>query len=183
MQLGRKTNQEGSHRARSFLFAALGIANVVAFGLDRLKFYESGFVSLNLPPVGNVLGTRATRTTHPQTLERFSGFFSLLLRKGFRVENPYFWRTKKDVVEKIDRLGFSDLIAQTRSCADVHNLTTMYSHCGCCSQCVDRRFAILGAGLEQFDPAEAYRVDLMTGERKRVIDKEVALSYVRAAQF
>lgn len=181
VQLGQGANKEGTHRTRSFLFAALGIANVVAFDLDRLKFYENGFVSLNLPPVGNVLGTRATRTTHPQTLNRFHAFFSLLLGRDLYVENPYFWRTKKDVVEKIDQLGFGDLIADTRSCADVRNLTTMHTHCGRCSQCIDRRFAILGAGLERFDPAEAYRLDLMTGERVTTIDKEIALSYVRTA--
>ena len=182
-QLGRASNKEGTHRTRSFLFAALGIANVIAFELDRLKFYENGFVSLNLPPVGNVLGTRATRTTHPQTLDRFSTLFSLLLNKNLRVENPYFWRTKKDVVEKIDQLNFGDLIKDTRSCADVHNLTNMHTHCGRCSQCVDRRFAIMGAKLERYDPAEAYRVDLMTGAHSSVTDKEIALSYVRAAQL
>lgn len=182
-QLGQGSNKEGTHRTRSFLFAALGVANVVVFGLDRLTFYENGFVSLNLPPVGNVLGTRATRTTHPQTLHRFSSFFGLLLGQSIRVENPYFWRTKKDVVQKIDQLGFGALIADTRSCADVHNLTVMHTHCGRCSQCVDRRFAILGAGLEEFDPSDAYRVDLMTGDRESVTDREVALSYVRSAQI
>ena len=72
-------------------------------------------------------------------------------------------------------------IAFTRSCADVHNQTKQYAHCGRCSQCIDRRFAILAAGLEAFDPGEAYQVDLMTGRRERVQDKEVALSYVRNA--
>lgn len=182
-QLGPGSNKEGTHRTRSFLFAAMGVANVVVFGLDRLKFYENGFVSLNLPPVGNVLGTRATRTTHPQTLRRFSAFFSLLLNRSLRVENPYFWRTKKDVVQRIDQLGFGNLIANTRSCADVHNLTKMYTHCGRCSQCIDRRFAVLGAGLEQFDPSDAYCVDLAMGARESATDREVALSYVRMAQM
>jgi hypothetical protein len=35
--------------------------------------------------------------------------------------------------------------------------------------------------LTEHDPAEAYRVDLMTGARARVQDKEAALSYVRSA--
>ena len=43
------------------------------------------------------------------------------------------------------------------------------------------RVAILAAGLEAHDPNEAYRLDLMTGTRERVQDKEVALSYVRKA--
>lgn len=175
------TNSEGSHRTRSFLFAALGMATAVAFGKDRIAFFENGVVSLNLPPVGNVLGTRATRTTHPQTLSRFGGLFSHIFGKSLRAENPFFWYTKTEVVETIARLGMTDQIAHTRSCADVRNQTKQYVHCGRCSQCVDRRFAMLAAGLEAVDPAEAYRVDLMKGVRTAVQDKEVALSYMRNA--
>ena len=184
VQLRGGTNSEGTHRTRSFLFAALGAVTAISFGKDRVSFYENGVVSLNLPPVGNVLGTRATRTTHPQTLAKFSNLFSLIFSSSFKVDNPFFWRTKKDVVKTISRLEMADQIANTRSCADVHNQTTQYAHCGRCSQCIDRRFAILSAGLERHDPAEAYRLELMEGERTRVQDKEAALSYVRnAARF
>lgn len=181
VQLRHGTNAEGTHRTRSFLFAALGMATSVAFGKDRIGFYENGIVSLNLPPVGNVLGTRATRTTHPQTLQRFGCLFSQIFAKPLKVENPFFWRTKTDVVETIARLGMADQIAFTRSCADVHNQTKQHSHCGRCSQCIDRRFAVLVAELQVHDPEEAYRIDLMSGERDRVQDKEIALSYVRSA--
>jgi hypothetical protein len=181
VQLRSGTNIEGSHRTRSFLFAAMGMVTAVAFGKDRIAFYENGVVSLNLPPVGNVLGTRATRTTHPQTLSRFGGLFSRIFGKPLRADNPFFWRTKTEVVETIARLGMRDQIAHTRSCADVHNQTRQYVHCGRCSQCIDRRFAVLACGLEAFDPEEAYRVDLMTGVRAAVQDKEVALSYLRLA--
>lgn len=179
VQLLGGTNAEGTHRARSFLFAALGMATSVAFGKDRVSFYENDVVSLNLPPVGNVLGTRATRTTHQQTLQRFQKLFSRIFSLSLRVDNPFFWRTKTDVVQTIARLGMADQIAFTRSCADVHNQTKQHPHCGRCSQCIDRRFAILAAGLETYDPGEAYRVALMTGSRTRVQDKEAALSYVR----
>ena len=137
---------------------------------------------MNLPPVGNVLGTRATRTTHPQTMARFTGFFSLVFEGSLRIDNPFFWRTKTDVVATIDRLGMADQIAHTRSCADVHNQTIQFPHCGRCSQCIDRRFALIAAGLEKFDPEESYRLNLMFGERITVQDREAALSYVRMAQ-
>jgi 7-cyano-7-deazaguanine synthase in queuosine biosynthesis len=181
VQLKRGTNVEGTHRARSFFFASLGMATAIAFGQKRVSFYENGVVSLNLPPVGNVLGTRATRTTHPQTLLRFETLFGMIFNQDLRVDNPFFWRTKTDVVQTIARLGMADQIAFTRSCADVHNQTKQYAHCGRCSQCVDRRFAMLAAGLAGHDPEEAYRLDLMTSPRERVQDKEVALSYVRSA--
>lgn len=182
VQMVGKGLKEGTHRARSFLFAALGAVTAKAYGLNRVSFYENGVVSLNLPPVGNVLGTRATRTTHPQTLSRFSDFLSLVFARETRIDNPFFWRTKKEVVETVARLGMPDQIAHTRSCADVYNQTKQHIHCGRCSQCIDRRFAVLAAGLERFDPEEAYRVSLMEDARNDVRDREIALSYLRSAR-
>jgi hypothetical protein len=40
---------------------------------------------------------------------------------------------------------------------------------------------MLAAGLGEFDPSEAYKIDLMGGQRKSVTDRENALSYVRSA--
>ena len=181
VELKAGSNTEGTHRTRSFLFASLGVVTAQAFGKERVSFYENGVVSLNLPPVGNVLGTRASRTTHPQSLNRFSDLFGQIFEAPIRIDNPFFWRTKTDVVTTIARLGMADQIAHTRSCADVHNQTKQFAHCGRCSQCIDRRFAVLAAKLEQYDPEEAYRVDLIAGRRSSVRDKEIALSYVRMA--
>ena len=107
--------------------------------------------------------------------------FGQIFEAPIRIDNPFFWRTKTDVVTTIARLGMADQIAHTRSCADVHNQTKQFAHCGRCSQCIDRRFAVLAAKLEQYDPEEAYRVDLIAGRRSSVRDKEIALSYVRMA--
>lgn len=183
VQLTTGTNREGTHRTRSFLFAALGIVTASVFGRTAVSFHENGVVSLNLPPVGNVLNSRATRTTHPQTLNRFQRFFSHVFKQEMRVDNPLFWRTKADVLRTIDRLGMADQIRHTRSCADTHNQTTQHPHCGRCSQCVDRRFAVMAAGLEAQDPEEAYRHDVLRDPRPSVQDKEIALSYLRSALF
>ncbi len=182
-QLKSRSTAERTHRTRSFLFAVLGSITATAFGLDRVSFHENGVVSLNLPPVGNVVGTRATRTTHPKTLKLFTGLLRLVFENDMRVDNPFFARTKADVVERISHLGMADQIVETRSCADVHNQTHQYFHCGRCSQCIDRRFAMLSKGLERFDPEDAYRVDLMSDARPNGTDREMALSYVRNAVF
>lgn len=173
--------KERTHRARSFLFAALGLTVAHGFGLRRVDFYENGIVSLNLPPLAQFVGARATRSTHPQALAGISQLFSRLIGKDVTVANPYFWRTKKDVVTRIKELGFADQIMHSRSCANVRATSKMKPHCGRCSQCIDRRFAILGAGLEACDPSEAYDVDLLTGPRLRE-DRELSLAYVRNAR-
>ncbi len=182
-QLKGRLTAERTHRTRSFLFAVLGSITATAFGLDRVSFHENGVVSLNLPPVGNVIGTRATRTTHPKTLKLFTDFLRLVFENDMSIDNPFFARTKAEVVERISHLGMADQIVETRSCADVHNQTNQYFHCGRCSQCIDRRFAVLSKRLERFDPEDAYRVDLMSDARQNGIDREMALSYVRNAAF
>ncbi len=57
------------------------------------------------------------------------------------------------------------LIRWTTSFAHTRRATPARPHCGTCSQCVDRRFAVLSAGLERHDPAAGYRIELLTGDR------------------
>ena len=173
--------KEPTHRTRSFLFAALGVVTARMFGRDSIRFFENGVVSLNLPPVAQVVGARATRTTHPQTLAGFQSLFSAVLGSDFGVDNPFTWMTKTEVIERIAANDCSYLIRDTRSCTRVHDMTRLHPHCGQCSQCIDRRFAVLAASQEHEDPAEAYKVDLFTDKRPAGPDREMALGYVRSA--
>jgi Queuosine biosynthesis protein QueC len=174
-------SEESTFRTRSFLFAALGAVVARLYNLDRIKIFENGIVSLNLPTVAQVVGARATRTTHPQALTGFRRLFSLLFGRAFDVVNPFIWLTKADIVARTVANGCSDLIRDTRSCTRVRDMTILHPHCGHCSQCIDRRFAVIAAGVEAQDPAEAYKIDLFTGERPPGPDREMALSYVRSA--
>jgi hypothetical protein len=60
-------------------------------------------------------------------------------------------------------------------------MTRIHPSCGQCSQCIDRRFAVIAADQDSEDPAESYKVDLFLGERPRGSDQEMALAYVRSA--
>ena len=91
--------------------------------------------------------------------------------------------TKSEVIDRIAQNGCSDLIRYTRSCTRVHAMTNLHPHCGKCSQCIDRRFAILAVGQEDEDPADAYDVDLLVGEREAGPDREMALAFVRSASI
>jgi 7-cyano-7-deazaguanine synthase in queuosine biosynthesis len=173
--------QESTHRTRSFLFAALGAVTARLFDRDGIQFFENGIVSLNLPPVAQVVGARATRTTHPQTVAGFRRVLTEVLGRPFQVENPFAWLTKSEVIQSLAENGSGDLIRHARSCTCVHEMTRLHSHCGHCSQCIDRRFGVLAAGLGPEDPAEAYKIDLFSGERTAGPDREMALAYVRTA--
>jgi hypothetical protein len=176
------TTRSPTHRTRSLFFAAVGAAIGQSFGIRAVHFFENGVVSLNLPPSGQVIGTRATRSTHPQALAAFSDLFSRVFDQPVSVDNPFMWKTKTEVVSLIRDLGGRDLIRATRSCADVRNMTKLHSHCGICSQCIDRRFAMLAAGLGEDDPEEAYEVDPLSGPRATSPDREIALGFAHNAQ-
>jgi 7-cyano-7-deazaguanine synthase in queuosine biosynthesis len=174
-------NCEPTHRTRSFLFATLGVVTARLFDKEMVSFFENGIVSLNLPPVAQVVGARATRTTHPQALAGFGCVLSLIAGPRFGIDNPFIWYTKYELIDLIVSRGCGDLIRHTRSCSRVHEMTKLHSHCGRCSQCIDRRFAILAAGQEIHDPSEAYGIDLFEGSRRLGADKEMVFAFVGSA--
>jgi 7-cyano-7-deazaguanine synthase in queuosine biosynthesis len=161
----KKLTRDYLQRTRSFLYASLAATIAAALQRDRIRFYENGVVSLNLPPAAQFVGARASRTTHPRVLRGFEKIFSAVVGRPFRVENPFLTRTKTEVVRLIAEAGCGDLLRYTTSCQHTWVQTKQHPHCGECSQCIDRRYAVLAAGQEANDPAGAYRVDLVEGER------------------
>ena len=156
--LGRDFNQ----RTRSFLFAAVSAVVARVFGLSRVRFYENGPVSLNLPVSPQVVGGRSSRTTHPRVLKGLSCLLGGLFERPFQLQNPFLWDTRKEVLEGIKSAGCGSLCALTSSCAHTWEQTTEQPHCGRCSQCLDRRLAALSAGLsDDEDPPQRYRSDVV----------------------
>lgn len=173
--------KEHTQRTRSFLFAALGSVVARLFKTRELKFFENGVTSFNLPISAQAVGSRASRTTHPKSLSLLASFIGELLDEPFVVRNPFIWKTKADVVQVIVDQGCGDLIQRTVSCSRVRAMKMSEPHCGTCSQCIDRRFGILGADAAQYDPANGYCVELFTGARNEGVDRTMAESYVALA--
>ncbi len=172
---------DDSQRARSFLYAALAVTVAHMFGKDRIRFYENGITSLNLPIAEQILGARATRTTHPKTIAGYRRIFTLIARRDFQVETPFFWKTKADILDLIKKAGQTELIKHTVSCSHVRGITKLHTHCGCCSQCIDRRLAVFASDSAKYDPDEMYRTDVFIGGRSEE-DQDIVMaeSYVRS---
>jgi len=179
--LKEKAAREYTQRTRSFLFASFGVALAKMLGLDNLRFYENGVISLNLPICAQVVGSRATRTTHPRVLAGFEKLFSLIGECPFTVENPFLWKTKAEVIKVITDAGFGSSIGESVSCAHTWERKNTKTHCGTCSQCLDRRIAMLAADAEEFDPLEQYKYDVFTQQRPSDEDKILAANYINRA--
>lgn len=174
-------NAEYTQRSRSFLYAALGATVANILGLSRIRFYENGVISFNFHLSDQVVGAKATRTTHPRVLNGFKTILSAVAERPFDVQNPYLWKTKTEIVKEVAAAGCADMIGLSMSCTHIWELSNEKTHCGACSQCVDRRFAVLAAGQEASDPAEAYKVDLLTDARAPGEPRTMLASYVETA--
>lgn len=170
--------REFTQRTRSFLFACLGLVVARMSGKDRFSFYENGVVSINPPLAGDVIGGRATRTTHPKVLRGLESLFSLLLDHQIEIQTPLQWLTKKEVTQKIKEARMADMLCETVSCTRPRKWTEKQKHCGVCSQCIDRRFAVLAAGMGNYEPADNYMRELLLADRSADDDLRMALSYV-----
>ncbi len=145
-----------------------------------VRFFENGTVSLNFPIADEALRARASRTTHPQSLDYFTKLYRRVLQHDtFIVDNPYIFKTKTDVVKTIVANGGEHLIAYSCSCAHTGLWKTkQQQHCGACSQCIDRRIATLAAGQADNDPDDDYASDVFTGKRKDGYEQGMAVDYV-----
>ncbi len=177
----RQLSDEPSQRTRSFLFAALGTLVASAAGLRTINFFENGVLSLNLPLSEEILRARASRTTHPQTIALLAELCSTVVGEKVSLENPFLFSTKAEIVSTIAQCGHADLIGYTKSCSHTIHTSKTQWHCGACSQCIDRRVAILAAQQDAFDNASDYVTDVFTGERKDGYDKNIAIAYCRHA--
>ena len=163
---------ETTQRTRSFLFAALAAAVGYMVGCRRICLFENGVISFNLPIAGQVVGARATRSTHPRVMHDLQLFLTALFEDDVQLDNPFIWKTKTEVASVIRDSGHSDLVPHSVSCSHVYEMTILKTHCGRCLQCIDRRFAALASGLANVDPEETnidpeemYDVDLLIGSR------------------
>ncbi len=176
-------SREYTQRSRSFLYACLGMTIARMYGLDELRFYENGTVSLNLPISRQVVGAKATRTTHPRVLAGFRHLFSLVAGQPFKVTNEFMWKTKGEVVDLIVQAGCGGMIEWSSSCTHVWELSNAKPHCGTCSQCIDRRFAVLAADAGAYERADTYGVDLLVDPRDEGESRTMLASYVETAQL
>jgi hypothetical protein len=171
--------REPTQRTRSFLYSALGTVVAQSVRAGGVRFFENGIVSLNLPVADEALRARASRTTHPVALELLKSLCSAVTERDFAIDNPYIFKTKTDVATILSKNRAAHLIPHTCSCAHSMFKSRAQWHCGSCSQCIDRRFAITAAGLLAHDSFADYVSDVFVGPRKDGPEKSMAVDYAR----
>ena len=139
-------SKEETQRTRMFLFSAIAFALCNCYEKHDFYVYENGITSMNLAKQVDTINARASRTTHPKTLGLLSSFYRLF-DESFKIITPYYNKTKAEIVEVFKTYSDQNIITSAVSCSTTRKKQHQGLHCGVCSQCIDRRFAIAASSL------------------------------------
>jgi len=177
---GIKSKDE-TQRTRSFLYCSTAFAIAKTYQQDCIYVYENGITSLNFSETQDLMNARSSRTTHPQTLSRLEELFKAIAEEDFHIHNPFLFKTKTEVAEVIKTNRRLDLFDTSVSCSVTRNKERGNTHCGKCSQCIDRRFAVYAAGIEKYDDNGLYHFDFLQDDLIDDDIKKALTDYIRLA--
>lgn len=170
--------QERSQRSRSFLFTALGAITAIMHGQRTIEMFESGVGAINLPLMAGMVGSKATRSSHPEFLRLMSKLASLVADSEVEFTLPFKDRTKGEVVKALAGADLQGFAASTASCVGFPLRHSKQKQCGLCPACIFRREALRFAGIQE--PEDAYKYDFL-GPAERVNRlPEKCLGYLKA---
>ena len=176
------SSRDETQRTRSFLYCSTAFAIAKTYKQNGIYAYENGITSLNFAETQDLMNGRASRTTHPQTLAKLQALFSEIAEEDFHIDNPYLYKTKTDVVEVLKTHNKLNILDSSVSCSVTRNKEHGNTHCGKCSQCVDRRFGVFAAEVEKFDNNGIYNFDFLKDDLTEDEIKKILTDYIRLAQ-
>ncbi len=172
-----------TQRTRSFLYTATAFAIAKTYGQNCIYVFENGVISLNFSETQDLMNGRSSRTTHPKTMGLLENLFSKIGETEFRIYNPFLFKTKTDVVNVIKNYNKLSMIQKSVSCSATRNHPAKVPHCGVCSQCIDRRFAIYASEVEGEEKEEFYAFNFLTDDLEKDDVKKSLNEYIRLAQL
>jgi hypothetical protein len=154
----RLSKDEESQRSRSFLFCSAAAVLAVLVEAQAIEMMEGGIGAINWPLMAGMVGSKATRSSHPTFLRRFSRLLQLVTDRDLRVDLPHRDLTKAELVSSLHEAGLADIVTRTASCVHYPLRDSLAKQCGTCPACIFRRQALLVAGIDE--PVESYKHDL-----------------------
>jgi 7-cyano-7-deazaguanine synthase in queuosine biosynthesis len=132
---------ESTQRTRSFLFMILGAIVARRLGHQQiLMIAENGQLAIHLPLNNARVGAFSTHTAHPDAIEMMQEILRNSLSVGFRLLNPYLYRTKSEVIGTLWN-QHPNTIPVAISCWRTR-IPANATHCGECIPCYVRRIAV-----------------------------------------
>ena len=151
--------RERTQRTRGFLFLSAGIATAWAAGRQALRVYENGVGAINLPMLESQWGSQSPHAVHPLTIQKMERLAASLSGEPFRIELPYLWSTKADLLRQAPPL-MAAAYGLSYSCDTAFSTHTEGGRpCGKCTSCILRTQSVIASGLRHIDAGQRCRAD------------------------
>lgn len=173
-----EAEEERSQRCRSFLFAAVGGVAAAVGGASSVEVFESGVGAINLPLMAGMVGSKATRSCHPEFLRLMSQLLTLVADREITFRLPFMDKTKGQMVKSLADEGLEDLALSTVSCVHYPLREKPHKQCGICPACIFRRQAMLVGGIRE--PSGTYKFDLFGPQQVVNNIPDCRLKYLKA---
>jgi 7-cyano-7-deazaguanine synthase in queuosine biosynthesis len=135
-------DREDTQRTRSFMFLAIAALAARRSGHSEIVMIaENGQMAIHLPLSAARIGAFSTHTAHPEFVAKVGDYFTQLLGYSITVENPYLYRTKAEVVNRLVQ-SHRKAIGFSVSCWRGSRTGKSFHHCGECVPCLIRRIAL-----------------------------------------
>jgi 7-cyano-7-deazaguanine synthase in queuosine biosynthesis len=152
------SKDEESQRSRSFLFCSAAAVLAALIEAQAIEMMEGGIGAINWPLMTGMVGSKATRSSHPTFLRRFSRLLQLVTDRDLQVDVPHRHLTKAELVGSLREAGLTEIATGTPSCVHYPLRDSQAKQCGTCPACIFRRQALLVAGIDE--PVNSYKDDL-----------------------
>ena len=137
---------------------AQGAVAAAMIGSSSVDVLESGVGAINLPLMAGMVGSKTTRSCHPEFHRQMARLVSEVCGYGISISLPFFQRTKGEVVKELTDCGLADLSRRTVSCVHYPLREPKQKQCGVCPACILRRQSLAVAGVQE--PEGTYKFDL-----------------------
>jgi hypothetical protein len=155
---GHLSKDEESQRSRSFLFCSAAAVLATLIEAQAIEMMEGGIGAINWPLMTGMVGSKATRSSHPAFLRRFSRLLQLVTDHNLQVDLPHRYLTKAELVNSLREAGLADIAIRTASCVHYPLRDSQAKQCGTCPACIFRRQALLVGGIDE--PVGSYKHNL-----------------------
>lgn len=141
MKWARPAGRGHSFRYRSFLFLSLAAAVASSWKAQRILQFENGVLASSVAPAPSF---NMTRHAHPALHRSAEALFATVLGTAVTIENPFFYKTKRESVATAPR-RFRALLGQTETCWYLYTNhisgtpKPLRESCGACIPCLLRR--------------------------------------------
>lgn len=134
---------EPSQRTRSFVFLVVGALVARRLGSNELLLMaENGQMAIHLPLSSARTSAFSTHTADPEVLRLCEEFLTELLGVKLKIDNPFLYSTKAEVVKRTCQHFFPSLTISTSCWKNARAMKFGARHCGECVPCLIRHIAI-----------------------------------------